>query len=84
MPIYEYRCNACGEGFELLVRNGSPAAACPACRSDRVERLISVTAVSSDQTQSRNLAGAKKRVAAQRYDRQYEDHKTYHHEHDHD
>jgi len=43
MPIYEYDCTACGEGFELLVRPDT-AVACPRCTSSRVERKLSVTA----------------------------------------
>jgi putative FmdB family regulatory protein len=31
MPIYEYACEACGEEFEYLVRNGE-APVCPECQ----------------------------------------------------
>ena len=83
MPLFEYRCNACGERFEHLVRHSSPAARCPACRSEDLEKLISAAAVSSEHTQKRALDAGKKRVAGQRYDYQYEQHKSYH-DHDHD
>jgi putative FmdB family regulatory protein len=45
MPIYEFACEACGERFEELV--GAQVGLtveqvrCPACNSDRLERLIS-------------------------------------------
>jgi putative FmdB family regulatory protein len=47
MPIYEYRCEECGEGFELFVRSPSQAAnpTCPKCGSQRVERAISLFGV---------------------------------------
>ena len=83
MPLFEYQCNACGERFEHLERHSSPAARCPACQSEDLSKLFSAAAVSSAHTQKRALAGAKKRVAGQRYDYQYEQHKSYH-EHDHD
>jgi len=41
MPIYEYRCRACGERFEKIVMGASARPACPACESRKVERLPS-------------------------------------------
>jgi putative FmdB family regulatory protein len=41
MPIYEYRCRACGRGFERLV-HGDRAVSCPACQSGDVARLLSM------------------------------------------
>lgn len=43
MPIYEYRCEACGEGFEVFVRSSSrqPAPTCPKCGSQTVRRAMS-------------------------------------------
>lgn len=42
MPIYEYRCTACGERYEeFLSLSTKPAPPCPACGSKDVERLLS-------------------------------------------
>lgn len=41
MPIYEYTCEACDEGFETLVRTKSAQVACPKCGSKRVRKGIS-------------------------------------------
>lgn len=85
MPLFEYRCRACGERFEHLERHSTPAARCPACQGEDLEKLISAAAVSSETTQKRALDAGKRRVAAQRYDYQYEQHKSYHeHDSDHD
>ena len=83
MPIFEYRCVGCDERFDYLERHSSPPARCPACGGDQLEKLISAAAVSSEHTQKRALSRAKQRVASQRYDYQYEAHKSYH-EHDHE
>jgi putative FmdB family regulatory protein len=44
MPIYEYRCRACDERFEELVRNPDVVVPCPACGGRDAERLLSVFA----------------------------------------
>jgi putative FmdB family regulatory protein len=49
MPLYEYRCRACVNEFEALVRAGD-APACPHCASTDLERLVSLFAVDSDGT----------------------------------
>jgi putative FmdB family regulatory protein len=43
MPIYEYRCAACGHRFEKLVRCAcsEEALQCPQCGAKSPERLIS-------------------------------------------
>lgn len=42
MPTYEYSCRKCGHQFEKVQRmSDAPIAVCPACGSDRTERLIS-------------------------------------------
>ncbi|HEV8118462.1 MAG TPA: zinc ribbon domain-containing protein [Thermoanaerobaculia bacterium] len=46
MPIYEYRCRECEARFERFV-SGESRTACPECESRRVDRLLSVFAVSS-------------------------------------
>ena len=40
MPLFDFRCRACGEEFEALVRPGA-APACPACAATDLERLLS-------------------------------------------
>ena len=46
MPIYEYVCSDCTSEFELLVL-GREKPACPTCRSDKLEKLLSVPAAPS-------------------------------------
>ncbi|MBE0467865.1 MAG: zinc ribbon domain-containing protein [Candidatus Desulforudis sp.] len=43
MPIFEFRCLECGNLFEKLFRNNEEkvAVACPECRSESFERVIS-------------------------------------------
>lgn len=41
MPIYEYQCSACGEGFEKLVKVRAPAPPCPECGSEDVKKQVS-------------------------------------------
>jgi len=43
MPIYTYRCAACGTEFEQLVRSDTKVA-CPDCRGRKLDRLMSLTA----------------------------------------
>ena len=48
MPVYEYRCESCGERFEKLVRSilrEPPEVHCPACQGLEVRRLISAPVV---------------------------------------
>jgi putative FmdB family regulatory protein len=40
MPLYDFRCQACGAGFEALVRPPAPPV-CPSCGSAELERLVS-------------------------------------------
>ncbi|MGK2927328.1 MAG: FmdB family zinc ribbon protein [Lysobacterales bacterium] len=42
MPIYEYRCTACGHDLEKLQRLGdAPLTECPACGKAKLRRLVS-------------------------------------------
>jgi len=42
MPIYEFVCRACGEGFEHFQRTlTAPPPACPSCGADRPAKQFS-------------------------------------------
>lgn len=42
MPIYEYRCEACGHEFEKLQKISDPVITeCPSCGQAQVKKLIS-------------------------------------------
>jgi len=44
MPIYEYRCKCCRNSFEALVWSYGEdrCMTCPSCKSEDVERILSV------------------------------------------
>jgi putative FmdB family regulatory protein len=45
MPLYEYICRDCNEGFEALVpasQRDDAAEGCPQCGSERIARRISL------------------------------------------
>jgi len=60
MPIHDFRCNACGEPFELLVLS-STVPACPHCGATQVEKLYS--APSAPARSPGIIAGARKQAA---------------------
>ncbi len=46
MPIYEFKCSACSEFFEVLVMKSDSedqTVTCPACKSLEFERVVSRT-----------------------------------------
>lgn len=50
MPIYEYKCNACGNSFEYLHFAGDDTPPqCPRCDSPKVERQLSCFAKNAGQ-----------------------------------
>jgi putative FmdB family regulatory protein len=55
MPIYEYRCDTCGERVEVLIRSSSTVPLCPDCGSLLTKKLFSVPHVLSNE--SRHPAG---------------------------
>ena len=59
MPIYEYICRACRHPFERLIRTGDTAA-CPSCRSQDLERQLSMVSVSSESIREANLTKGRK------------------------
>ena len=44
MPIYEYQCLTCNKEFETLVRESSPAPACPECSGTELRKKLSTFA----------------------------------------
>lgn len=69
MPIYEYRCEACGHTLDALQKiSDAPLSDCPACEQASLKRLISApsfrlkgsgwyeTDFKSDKENKRNLA----------------------------
>jgi putative FmdB family regulatory protein len=81
MPLFEYRCLACQSQFELLIR-GSAVPVCPTCGATSLERLLSMFAVSSDGTQSRNreTLGAAQRQKSQAVQKERTHFKHDHHD----
>ena len=81
MPLYDYKCTACGHQFEALVRGGA-APTCASCGGGALERLLSLPAVKSESTKAKSQRAAKRRDAAQgtervqeqlRYERSHDD-----------
>jgi len=51
MPIYEYKCQTCGDVFERLyfASDGDDSVDCPACGGKKTEKLLSAfCSVTSD------------------------------------
>jgi putative FmdB family regulatory protein len=46
MPIFEYICQDCGRNFERIVPRHDSTTDCPDCNSERIEKQLSVFAVS--------------------------------------
>ncbi|HWF10357.1 MAG TPA: zinc ribbon domain-containing protein [Bryobacteraceae bacterium] len=63
MPIYEYRCRQCANEFELLVLKHSPTPACPACKTEDIEQLLSAFGLASDGISKARLQAARRQLA---------------------
>lgn len=74
MPIYEYRCEKCGQEFETLVL-GKTKPECPSCHGQDLERVLSLPTVHSTSTQAQSMRAAKKRDKAQATERVIEQQK---------
>lgn len=44
MPIYEYKCEACGEDFEMRrsISDSDSKAKCPKCGAEETRRVLSM------------------------------------------
>lgn len=59
MPVYDYRCDACGASFEELVRLGETPN-CPACGAGSPRKLLSVP--SAPGTSQKIVASARRQA----------------------
>jgi putative FmdB family regulatory protein len=65
MPIFEYLCQDCGKEFERIVPRHDSKTDCPHCNSDRIEKQLSVFAVSGNQSDSFEAPGCGRCGAAE-------------------
>jgi putative FmdB family regulatory protein len=73
VPLFDFRCRACGEGFEALVRaNQTPV--CPACAATDLERLLSGFSFS---VRSGGLSPAARRAVQKQQNAQRRDHAAF-------
>ena len=74
MPIYEFRCNACGHEFEKLVlpwlEGSSDKPKCASCQCEDVERMLSLFAVDSEGTRKTHLADGRKHATKEHKEKQ--------------
>jgi putative FmdB family regulatory protein len=73
MPLFDFRCRACGEEFEALVRPPAEPA-CPACAATELERLLSGFSFS---VRSNGLSPAARRAVQKQQTAQHRDHAAY-------
>jgi len=76
MPLYDFRCRACHEEFEALVRPGHDPA-CPACASADLERLVTGFSFS---VRSGGLSPAARKAVQKQQNAQRRDQAAYQHE----
>jgi putative FmdB family regulatory protein len=65
VPIYEFRCEACGERFEALVDPGTESAECRVCGAAGARRLLSGQAPRLAHVKSPGATRAQERRNAQ-------------------
>ena len=86
MPLFDFRCQSCAHEFEVLIRPAShsdPPPSCPACGSDKLDRLLSTFALSSrEKTQAAAAAKNKKAAAIAQADTAAMDREIDHHRHE--
>jgi len=76
MPLYDFRCRACGAQFEALVREGYELV-CRACGARDLERLASTSfSVKSGAA----LSPAARRAVQKQQRQQHQDQAAYQHE----
>jgi putative FmdB family regulatory protein len=82
MPIYEYTCKKCKHFFEQLVMyNAVPA--CPKCKSESLEQMLSLCTMSSDHTKKQALKSARRKAKDKKKEEDHDYHQRLHAEYDH-
>jgi putative FmdB family regulatory protein len=76
MPLYDFRCRACGRDFEALVRP-SHDPVCPSCGSPDLERLLTGAGFS---VRSGGLSPAARRAVQKQQHQQRRDQAAFQHE----
>ena len=80
MPIYEFKCQSCGNLFEKIVKlDETPD--CPECNKHEVERVVSFSAtVSTTRSRAKSVAGARARTSEvkKEQDRAHEEYRRKH------
>lgn len=57
MPSFDYRCDACGDGFEARVASARSRPACPRCGERRARRLPSAPSLRTSSPSAPKLPG---------------------------
>jgi len=58
MPIYEFKCSACGKEFEEIITSKDNSISCPGCDSLDVNKLMSACSFKSEGGSSAQTASA--------------------------
>lgn len=86
MPLFDFRCRACGHEFEALVRPasyGDAPTTCTACGTGDPERLLSTFAVTSrERVQAAAAARNKKAATVAQRDNAALEREAEHHRHE--
>lgn len=70
MPIYDFKCRACGHVFEELVKLGQTPD-CPECGGNDLETLISLPAISTETSRKRSAGAARQRADKMRTEQKH-------------
>jgi putative FmdB family regulatory protein len=69
VPIYDFRCRACGNEFEGLVRPQDPPVTCPSCGGSDLQQLLSGFALRTDERHAAAVKDSRKRQVARNKDK---------------
>jgi putative FmdB family regulatory protein len=78
MPIYEYLCRQCGNRFEYLLLSSSSPAECPSCHKQDLTQLVSLCAMTSENTRDANYTAAHKKATKAHKNKQRDEHHDLH------